>query len=424
MIKLKGKYGTATVYTNLIEGNATSQIVNMLNQTWAKDSHMRIMPDVHPGSGATIGTTFAITDKVVPFIVGTDIGCGVRTVNIGKIDVNKVTLEHFIKNEIKFGKEINNESVYDMTRELDQLKCKKHIKSDTSVITLSLQSVGGGNHFCEVNKSENGDIYITVHTGSRNFGSQLANAYQKLAYEDLTNKFSPQKIAIRKAIAEHKASGRESELNDALNKVKKTTRYLPDIPFELAYVEGELLDDYLHDIEIAQNFASKNRELILKKIIVEHLGFSEKEYKEMATIDSVHNYVDIKNKIVRKGAISAQKDELIVIPMNMRDGILICKGKGNPEWNYSAPHGCGRLYSRSQAKDVFDMDEYEESMKDVYSTSVVQSTLDECPMAYKPTEVIMEQIKDSVEIIDWAKAIINVKSSIIYGEDEQTKECE
>lgn len=357
-----------------------------------------MMPDIHAGAGCTIGTTMTITDKVCPNLVGVDIGCGMHTVQIAEKELDCEALDKLIRERIPSGFDIRSEPHKNSSKiVLEDLSCVKHVNLDRAY--NSIGTLGSGNHFCEANRDDNGNLYIVVHSGSRHLGLEIANYYQEAGYNALT-KYS--KEEINAVIQKLKTEGRQTEIQNTIKNmgIKSTS-----IPKALAYVEGELLQQYLHDMEIAQRFAFWNRKTMIDEI-VSSLGLTVAE--EFVT---VHNYIDVQNKILRKGAVSAQKGEKLLIPINMRDGSLVCTGKGNPDWNYSAPHGAGRLMSRSQAKEAFTVEEYQKQMNGIYTTSVNQSTLDECPMAYKNIDDIINNIGDTVEINTIIKPIYNFKAS-------------
>ena len=401
MIKIEGKVNTAICYASVIEEGAIQQIKRMCDYKFTSGSKVRIMPDVHAGKGCTIGTTMTVTDRVVPNIVGVDIGCGMYTVNLGKGEIDFKRLDeasHGIPSGMK---------VWDKEKEtfdFESLKCYKQLKK-VNWLKCSLGTLGGGNHFIEVEVSSDGTKYLVIHSGSRNLGKQVAELYQEMAIDQ--HKGIGKYFESRDAIIERlKAQGRESEIENALAELKKKKENeAPDIPEDLCDLSGEPFEDYLHDIELCQQFARRNRE-IMASIILKRLGINGKD-----AFHSIHNYIDIKEMILRKGAIAAHKGEKVLIPINMRDGSILAVGKGNPEWNYSAPHGAGRVMSRMKAKQALTMKDYQETMKGIYTTSVTQATLDEAPMAYKSLEDIINVIGESVEIIEILKPIYNFKSS-------------
>ncbi|MBO7425281.1 MAG: RtcB family protein [Clostridiales bacterium] len=400
-IEIIGKVNTAICYAKVVEEEAIEQIRRMCDYPMTEGSKIRIMPDVHSGKGCTIGTTMTIKDKVVPNVVGVDIGCGMYTVNIGKeaIDLGKLDeAAHFIPS----GTHVWEGRVerFDLT----DLKCHRNLK-DTKRLGRSLGTLGGGNHFIEVDESSDGTKYLVIHSGSRNLGKQVAEYYQKLAIDINRglDKFFDEKEELIKT---YKEQGRKSEIEKAIKELHKKYRNMggTSMPEDLCYLTGKYLEDYLHDVKICQAFARRSREK-MAEIIIERVGLTEGE-----SFHTVHNYIDTDEMILRKGSIAAHEGEKVLIPINMRDGSVIAIGKGNPEWNYSAPHGAGRVMSRSKAKDTLTMDEYREAMKGIYTTSVNEYTLDEAPMAYKSLGDIIDVISESVDVIEVIKPIYNFKA--------------
>ena len=371
----------------------------MCDYEFTEGSRIAIMPDVHAGKGCTIGTTMTVKNRVVPNIVGVDIGCGMYTVNLGKRTIDFERLDeaaHFIPSGTNVWD--GRQERYDLTG----LRCYRFLK-DSKRLVRSLGTLGGGNHFIEVDEAKDGTKYLVIHSGSRNLGKQVAELYQQLAVELHSGKeeYFKKRDAL---IAEYKAAGRRSEIQKALNQLhweKKESQ----IPEDLCYLYGTYLEDYLHDVVICQEFARRNREL-MAKIIIERIGLEVEE-----TFHTIHNYIDTKEMILRKGAIAAHNGEKVLIPINMRDGSVLAIGKGNLEWNYSAPHGAGRIMSRSKAKESLNIEEYKKSMSGVYTTSVNEATLDEAPMAYKSLEDIIDVIRESVDVIEVMKPIYNFKAS-------------
>ena len=392
------------IFTNNIEESAKEQIDLLLEQEPFKECKIRIMPDVHAGAGCVIGFTGNLGDKVIPNIVGVDIGCGMLCVELGNIDLDLKKLDEIIHNNIPSGMNVNDE-VYEYF-DISKLLCHKELKNKDGWLEKSLCSLGGGNHFIEVDIDEDNNKYLVIHTGSRNLGKQVAEIYQNKAIEYCSYK-EEMKQEIQDTIKEYKEQGRQQEIQQKLIEIYKKYEGKTKLPKDLCYLEGQLRKDYLHDMKICQEFASKNRELIATKII-NKLGlylFIEEHF------ETIHNYIDFKDNIVRKGAISAKKGEKVLIPMNMRDGCIIGIGKGNDDWNQSAPHGAGRTMSRNMARDVLNMEEFKETMNGIYTTSVNEGTIDESPMAYKPMEEIIDYIKDTVEITKIIKPIYNFKAS-------------
>lgn len=401
MIELKGKYGEAKVFTDVVDSASISQVINLLNQPYVEGSRVRMMPDIHAGAGCTIGTTMTIQDKICPNLVGVDIGCGMETIRIREKHIELQQLDKLIRNEIPSGFSIRTKPHrYINQIDLESLYCVKHVDLDRA--EKSIGTLGGGNHFIEADKDDEGNIYIVVHSGSRHLGLEIATYYQNAGYKALTSYSASE---IEAAITKLKAEGRKSEIQKTLQAMKSKHS---SVPKPLAYVEGELLEQYLHDMKIAQEYAMLNRKAMID-IIVKGLGVHVIEQ-----FTTIHNYIDLEHRILRKGAVSAQDGEKLLIPINMRDGSLICIGKGNEDWNFSAPHGAGRLMSRSEAKESFTVNEFKKQMEGIYTTSVSRSTLDECPMAYKRIEDIVDNIDPTVEIQAIIKPIYNFKA----GDDE------
>lgn len=394
MIELKGKYNEAKVFTDNIDNTTISQVIELCNQEFVKDSKIRIMSDAHAGAGCVIGTTMTINDKVVPNLVGVDIGCGMYTVKFNVDDeLDLINIARFIRKRIPSGFRVNSEIIQDFP--IEELKCYDELYK-TERIRKSLGSLGGGNHFWEISVDSNGDYYLIVHSGSRNLGKQVADFYQNEAHKIINDNQKD----IDEIINTLKQQGRSQEIQSALQSIKHIK-----IPKQLSYCEGELFNDYIHDMKITQKFAEENRKLMTKRVIEKF------DFKVEYEFSTIHNYLDTESMILRKGAVSAKQGEKLLIPINMRDGSLLCIGKGNPNWNYSAPHGAGRIMSRSQAKENLTMEEYQNTMSGIYSTSINKETLDEAPMAYKPIEDIVNNIGDTVEIIDRLKPIFNFKAS-------------
>ena len=397
MIELQGKYNKCKVFTNNIDNETISQLINLLNQEFVKDSQIRIMPDTHAGKGCVIGTTITITDKIVPNLVGVDIGCGMLAIKLKDKNIDLPNLDSVIRKYVPSGFNIHDSAIAD-SHAADIIA-----PVDVDKAYKSLGTLGGGNHFIEVDIDKDGNYWLVIHTGSRHLGIEVCDYYQNLAYENLKLKEHNGKTLnelTKELVRTYTNAGRQKEISNALAKLRadyKETHI--SIPFELAYLEGQAMDNYLHDMKLTQEHARINRETIASQII-KHAKLTPIE-----SFDTIHNYIDTYNMI------SAQAGERVIIPLNMRDGSLICTGKGNPDWNYSAPHGAGRILSRSKAKDTVSMDAYRESMKGIYTTSVSTGTIDESPFAYKPAEEIIENIKDTVEIIDVIKPIYNFKAS-------------
>lgn len=399
MFEIQGKVNTAVCYAKVVEEEAIEQVRRMCDYEFTEGSRIRIMPDVHAGKGCTIGTTMTILDKAVPNIVGVDIGCGMYTVNLGKQEIDFEKLDeaaHFVPSGMHIWE--GRQERFD----LERLRCYRSLRN-TKWLERSIGTLGGGNHFIEIDQAEDGTKYLVIHTGSRNLGKQVAEIYQQLAID--LNKGKETYFKQRdEIIRTYKEQGRRKEIQAALQAIaweqRKTT-----MPEDLCYLYGSFLEDYLFDVEICQSFARRNREKIAE-VLLERTGMSAGE-----AFHTIHNYIDTDEMILRKGAIAAHKNEKVLIPINMRDGSVLAVGKGNPEWNYSAPHGAGRLMSRTRAKNSLSMEEYKTEMKGIYTTSVNEATLDEAPMAYKALEDIIGVIRESVDVIEVLKPIYNFKAS-------------
>ena len=400
MKTVKGTYNEAKIFTEVVEETALSQIKTLCDQAFTAGSRIRIMPDVHAGAGCTIGTTMTIHDKVVPNLVGVDIGCGMETVRIKDSHVNLQKLDQLIYEKIPSGFHIRKEPhPYNKQVGLTGLRCRDAGRINLDLAVRSLGTLGGGNHFIEVDQDGKGALYLVIHSGSRHLGLEVAHYYQEEAYKAL-NGNSPEDV--RKLIDEYKAAGRDREIQTALKELK--ARITTNIPKALAYCEGPLMEDYIHDMKLVQRFAMLNRKAMMDEIL---RGMELEAEEEFTTI---HNYIDTDAMILRKGAVSARAGEKLLIPINMRDGSLICVGKGNRDWNCSAPHGAGRLMSRTQAKKAYTVSEFRKEMEGIYTTSVNADTLDECPMAYKGMEDIVDNIGDTAEILTVIKPVYNFKA--------------
>ena len=391
------------IFTKNIEQEAIDQINELLEQEAFKDSKIRIMPDVHAGKGCVVGFTGNLGDKVIPNIVGVDIGCGMLCVNLGEVYIDLKKLDDVIHKHIPSGMNVNKE-VYEYFN-LKELLCYKELKNKDEWLEKSLCSLGGGNHFIELDIDEDDNKYLVIHTGSRNLGKQVAEIYQNKAIEYCSYE-KEMKEEKDKIIKEYKEQGKQKEIQNALQEINKKYAGKTKLPKDLCYLEGQLRNDYLHDMKICQEFARMNRDLIATRII-KNLGlvFFIEDYFE-----TVHNYISFEDNIVRKGAISARNGERVLIPMNMRDGCIIGIGKGNDDWNKSAPHGAGRIMSRMKARETLNLNEYKESMDGIYTTSVNKETIDEAPMVYKPMQEIIDCIGDTVKIEKIIKPIYNFKA--------------
>ena len=369
MIQIKGQYNVAIVFTDEIEETAKQQVYELCNLEFLQDEKIRMMPDLHAGKGCTIGTTMTITDKIVPNFVGVDLGCGMICVKLDvkneAIDFKK--LDQIIRHNVPSGMNIRGKA-HENVAKIPFNEIIAPINENRA--RRSIGTLGGGNHFIELNEGEDGSIYLVIHSGSRNPGKMISDHYQKVAVD--------------------------------FHLKKNET---PGMRRDTAYVEGENMKNYLHDVNIAQQYAAINRKTMAEVIM------RGMDWNLISEFDTIHNYVDLDNMILRKGAISAQDGEIVIIPMNMRDGSLICRGKGNPDWNYSGPHGAGRIMSRTQAKRKVNIEEFEDTMKDVWSTTVTYSTIDESPFAYKKMDDIIRNIGDTVDVLDIIKPLYNFKAN-------------
>lgn len=398
MIEIKGTYNTARVFCDELESGARGQIQTLCDQPFAAGSRIRIMPDVHAGVGCTIGTTLTIGDKVVPNLVGVDIGCGMETVPVSGKRMELERLDKLIYSKIPSGLTVRDSChPYNDQIDLTQLRCAHAVNLDRA--RKSIGTLGGGNHFIELDVDEDGQRYLVIHSGSRHLGLQVSHYYQEAGYQALNRR---DKQSIEALIESLKAQGREKEISKQVKAAKK--QVLTDIPKVLAYVTGDLLEDYLHDMALVQQFAQLNRKAMVRELVKGMKWDTEEPFT------TIHNYIDVEHRILRKGAVSAQAGETLLIPINMRDGSLLCVGKGNEDWNCSAPHGAGRLFSRAAARQQFTVSQFRKAMGDIYTTSVRAETLDECPMAYKSMETIAAQITPTAEISKVIRPIYNFKA--------------
>lgn len=400
MFEIQGKINTAICYASVFEETAVEQIRRMCDYALTEGSRIRIMPDVHAGKGCTVGTTMTVVDRVCPNIVGVDIGCGMYTVRIHEreIDFAKVdAAAHLIPSGMRVWE--GRKEHFDLTG----LKCFRMLK-DSKRIERSLGTLGGGNHFIEIDRASDGTFYLVIHSGSRNLGKQVAEYYQDLAVDLHMGKetyFRERDEIIRT----YKEQGRKTEIQDRLRELERNFKVTTlTIPPDLCWLTGTYLQDYLHDVEICQRYALRNREL-MAEILLREAGLAGED-----AFHTIHNYIDTGEMILRKGAIAAHAGQKVLIPINMRDGSVLAVGKGNPEWNCSAPHGAGRLMSRSEAKEKLRMEDYTASMTGVYTTSVNPATLDEAPMAYKSLKDIVDVIQDTVDIVEILKPVYNFKA--------------
>ena len=399
MIEIQGLHNTALCYTPALDPKAAEQIRAVCDQEAFAGCKIRIMPDVHAGKGCTIGTTMTIQDKIVPGMVGVDIGCGMETVRLAEKEIDFAALDALIRKEIPCGQNIRkDEHPLNDEINLHQLRCSPYVSIERA--KRSIGTLGGGNHFIEVDRGENGELYLVVHSGSRHLGTQVCKYYQDQGRFAM---WGGARHQIDELIAEYRAAGRWQEIQSAINELRR--EHPISIPKDLAYVEGKLFDDYIHDMRITQHFAVLNRKA-MTDVILRGMGLTKVE--EFTTI---HNYIDTEKMILRKGSVSAQAGEKLLIPINMRDGSLICIGRGNEEWNCSAPHGAGRIMSRKQAFAQLSMEEYASEMDGIWSSCVVKDTLDESPMAYKPMDEIVSEIGPTAEIIERIRPVYNFKAA-------------
>lgn len=400
MFELKGKYNECKVFADIIENSAIAQLTNMMNFEHM-NGKIRIMPDCHAGSGCVIGTTMTIKDKVTPYLVGVDIGCGVLAVKLKETRMDLSALDSVIRKNIPSGGEVYEEAVADF--DLDRFICKK---GDDKTLK-SIGTLGGGNHFIEVDKDASGNLWLVIHSGSHSLGLRVCEHYQKLGHESILDEANGGSLRDKNkaAIEMLTKAGRKKEISKTLEKIKEEHRKnVASIPYELAYVKGDNFNDYIHDMKVTQEYAALNRRVMANRII------KAMKLHELESFDTIHNYIDTDNMVLRKGAVAAYMGQKLLIPMNMRDGSLVCVGKGNEDWNCSAPHGAGRLMSRRIAKESISMDEYRKSMEGIFTTCVSRGTIDESPMSYKPMESIMSCIGETVDVVDVIKPIYNFKA--------------
>ena len=399
MLTINGKHNAAIVYTDNIEDAAHEQLEAVCDAPYLADCKVRVMPDVHAGKGCTIGTTMTIHGKVVPNMVGVDIGCGMYTVKLEDKSIDFNELDATIRKHIPSGRAVRSD-VHQFAEQVDLNKLQMASMCDIDRAYRSIGSLGGGNHFIEVDKDNDGHLYLVIHSGSRHLGVQVADYYQDAAYWQLSGK---KKQNINAVIAELKAQGRHKEISETVKKLKVDLTE-SEIPRDMAYVSGLLFDDYIHDMRITQHFAMLNRKAMADEIIRNMRLTVADEFT------TIHNYIDTDAMILRKGAVSAREGEQLLIPINMRDGSLLCVGKGNPDWNQSAPHGAGRLMSRKKAKEKLDLGDYRDAMSGIFSTCINNGTLDEAPMAYKSMDAILKHIAPTVNVVKVIKPVFNFKA--------------
>lgn len=397
-----GKYNTAKIFTDVVEQSALDQIKTLCDQPFTQNSRIRIMPDVHAGAGCTIGTTMTVSDTIVPNLVGVDIGCGMEVIKLKNKFIEVQKLDKAVRARIPAGFNIRGRA-HELGDEIDltELYCADRV--DIGKAYRSMGTLGGGNHFIEADRDESGGIYLVIHSGSRHLGLEVASYYQEQAWKALN---AVPQDEVRSLIERYKSEGREQEIQSALKSL--TDGISSEVPRQLAYVSGSLFDMYLHDMRIVQRFAMLNRKAMARELM------KEMKLKADGEFTTIHNYIDLDRMILRKGAVSAQAGELLIIPINMRDGCLLCTGRGNADWNYSAPHGAGRLMSRKEARESFTVSSFRKEMQGIYSTSINSETLDECPMAYKRMEDIVDNISPTVDIDRVIKPIYSFKA----GEEE------
>ena len=398
MLEVFGKYNQAKIFTDVVDQASIAQVIELCNQEFTAGSRIRLMPDVHAGAGCTVGTTMTITDRVVPNLVGVDIGCGMETARLREDHLELQKLDKLIREKIPSGFAVRSAvHRYADQIDLEELCCYRHVqmlRAEKSIGTL-----GGGNHFIEVDRDEEGQLYVVIHSGSRRLGLEVAKYYQEEGYKVLNQ---TGQASLDQLIAEMRAAGRQKDIQKELKRRK--SQKLTRIPRPLAYVAGALFDQYIHDMKLVQHFARLNRQAMLDEIVKGMKLHVEEQFT------TIHNYIDTDAMILRKGAVSAKAGERLLIPINMRDGSLLCVGKGNEDWNCSAPHGAGRLMSRGEAKQSFTVSEFKKQMEGIYSTSVGRSTLDECPMAYKGMADILDNIGPTAEVVKVIRPIYNFKA--------------
>ena len=398
MLEVSGKYNQAKIFTDVVDQASIAQVIELCNQEVTAGSRIRLMPDVHAGAGCTVGTTMTITDRVVPNLVGVDIGCGMETARLREDHLELQKLDKLIREKIPSGFAVRSAvHRYADQIDLEELCCYRHVqmlRAEKSIGTL-----GGGNHFIEVDRDEEWQLYVVIHSGSRRLGLEVAKYYQEEGYKVLNQ---TDQASLDRLIAEMRAAGRQKDIQKELKRRK--SQKLTRIPRPLAYVAGALFDQYIHDMKLVQHFARLNRQAMLDEIVKGMKLHVEEQFT------TVHNYIDTDAMILRKGAVSAKAGEQLLIPINMRDGSLLCVGKGNEDWNCSAPHGAGRLMSRGEAKQSFTVSEFKKQMEGIYSTSVGRSTLDECPMAYKGMADILDNIGPTAEVVKVIRPIYNFKA--------------
>ncbi len=417
MITITGKYASAQVYTDNLEDMARNQIQELCDQKAFEGAKVRVMPDTHAGKGCVIGFTAQLGDRVVPNLVGVDIGCGMRLVELGYMEIDYGRLDHYIRHDVPNGQKIHKEP-----QEVDAGLLQKIIRvsevtgSDVDRHLRSVGSLGGGNHFIEINEDYSGKRYLVIHSGSRNFGLQVAQHHQRIAEQYCEAKLKELRDQQNKAIGLLRQSG-DVESIPAIIEEFKSLMEVYQVPKALAFLEGELAENYLTDMYAAQEFAMANREHMARSIVGflsgegNAVGYLGLDYDQLPGFTSVHNYTDPEDRIIRKGAIRADKGQKVIVPISMREGSILAYGKGNEDWNNSAPHGAGRLLSRTAAKNTLSLDEYQESMQGVWTSSISNQTLDEAPLAYKPLQEILDNTVDALDVIEVIKPVYNFKAA-------------
>lgn len=400
LIRIKGQCNEAIVFTDELEATAEAQIKDLCDQGFAAGAKIRIMPDVHAGAGCTIGTTMTLEDKAVPNLVGVDIGCGMETTELAEREIDFEKLDLAIRTLIPSGFAIRTQPhPRGQAFPLENLRCKDEARLSIRREKRALGTLGGGNHFIEVDRADDGRLFLVIHSGSRHLGKEVAAYYQQEAWRQLNGRGREMRQEL---ISRLKAEDRRKEIQPALRALDK--QISTHVPEALAYCEGRLFDDYIHDMKLVQEFAVQNRQL-MTDLLLEAMDF-----RAVGQFTTIHNYIDTEEMILRKGAVSAKAGEMLLIPLNMRDGALICRGKGNPEWNFSAPHGAGRVCSRNEARRIFSLEDYKDEMRGIFTTSVSLDTLDECPMAYKPSSDIEAFITETAEIVERIRPVYNFKA--------------
>jgi len=414
MIELRGKYNTAKIFTDLVEDTAQGQIIQLMNQEFTKDSIIRVMPDVHAGAGSVIGLVMTIDEFVVPNLVGVDIGCGMLTVPLGlkqdEIDFQK--LDDAIRANIPMGPRLNSQPKYNFIEEIESTWMYEEYKrrQSSSKYNLALGTMGGGNHFIEIDKDEYDNLYLVIHSGSRKFGYDVAKYHQDTAERLLKFNATSYQNEAAQLIRSLSSQNRSEEIESALNELRESGKFTLGIPKELAYLTAEYKEKYLEDVQVAQKFATINRE----RMALDIFDGLELEYPWKMALETRHNYIEFNEDgtgTLRKGAVAAHEYQMLYIPFSMSEGGVLCEGVGNPDWLESAPHGSGRRKSRGDADKEIKMEDYEKSMDGIFTTSVNENTKDEAPQAYKDPDEILSVLPETVRILARLKPIYNIKDS-------------